>query len=58
MLKIFIAGDSIAIRGKLKEAVEEQGFIKVIGESGDARQAIAEIRRLDSNVTIMDIRAQ
>ena len=47
MLKIFIAGDSIAIRGKLKEAVEEQGFIKVIGESGDARQAIAEIHRLD-----------
>ena len=56
MLKIFIADDSVVVRGKLKEALEEQGSIKVVGESGNAEQAIAEIRRLDPQVVIIDIR--
>ena len=56
MLNIFIADDSVVVRGKLKEALEEQGSIKVIGETGDAGQAITEIRRLDPQVTIIDIR--
>ena len=56
MLKIFIADDSVVVREKLKEALEEQGSIKVIGESGDAGQAITEIRRLDPQVAIIDIR--
>jgi DNA-binding NarL/FixJ family response regulator len=56
MLKVFIADDSVVIRGKLKEALEEQGSIKVVGESGNAEQAITEIRRLDPQVVIIDIR--
>jgi len=56
MLKVFIADDSAVVRGKLKEALEEQGSIKVIGEAGDAGQAITEIRRLDPQVAIIDIR--
>ena len=56
MLKVYIADDSVVVRGKLKEALEEQGSIEVVGESGDAEQAIQEIRRLDPQVSIMDIR--
>jgi DNA-binding NarL/FixJ family response regulator len=56
MLKVYIADDSVVVRGKLKEALEEQGSIKVVGESGDAGQAITEIRKLDPQVVIIDIR--
>jgi two-component system response regulator DevR len=56
MLKVFIADDSVVVREKMKEALEEQGSIKVIGESGDTEQAITEIRRLDPQVVIIDIR--
>jgi DNA-binding NarL/FixJ family response regulator len=56
MLKIYIADDSVVVRGKLKEVLEESGAMKVIGESGDALQAIAEICELDPQVVILDIR--
>jgi two-component system response regulator DevR len=56
MLKIYIADDSMVVRGKLKEALEENGAMQVIGESGDAVQAIAEIRSLDPQAVIIDIR--
>jgi len=56
MLKIYIADDSVVVRSKLKDALEENGTIKVIGDSGDAKQAITEIRNLDPQVVIIDIR--
>jgi two-component system, NarL family, response regulator DevR len=56
MLKVYIADDSVVVRGKLKEALEEQGSIEVVGESGDAEQAIQGIRQMDPQVTIIDIR--
>ena len=56
MLRIFIADDSVVVRGRLKEALEEKGNIKVVGESGDAGQAITEILKLDPQVIIIDIR--
>jgi DNA-binding NarL/FixJ family response regulator len=56
MLKVYIADDSVVVRGKLKEALEERGSITVVGESGNAEQAITEIRRLDPQVVIIDVR--
>jgi DNA-binding NarL/FixJ family response regulator len=56
MLKVFIADDSVVVREKLKETFEEQGSIEVIGKSGNAEQAIMEIRRLAPEVVIIDIR--
>jgi DNA-binding NarL/FixJ family response regulator len=56
MLKVFIADDSVVVREKLKEAIEEMGSFKVVGESGNAEQAILEIRRLNPEVVILDIR--
>lgn len=56
MLKVFIADDSIVIRSRLKETLEDQSCIKVIGEAGNARQAITDVRKLDPQVVIIDIR--
>jgi DNA-binding NarL/FixJ family response regulator len=56
MLKVYIADDSVVVRRKLKEALEEQGSITVVGESGNAEQAIKEIRQMDPQVVIIDIR--
>jgi DNA-binding NarL/FixJ family response regulator len=56
MLTVFIADDSAVVRGKLKEALEEHGTIKVVGEAADAMRAITEINRLDPQVAIIDIR--
>jgi two-component system, NarL family, invasion response regulator UvrY len=56
MINVYIADDSVVVRGKLKEALEEKGDIKVIGACGDAKQAIAEIREMDPQVVIIDIR--
>jgi DNA-binding NarL/FixJ family response regulator len=56
MLNIFIADDSVVVRGRLRDALEESGTIKVIGEAADAKTAIARIRKLDPQVVIIDIR--
>jgi DNA-binding NarL/FixJ family response regulator len=56
MLNIYIADDSVVVRGRLKEALEEKGNIMVVGECGEAGQAIQEIRSLDPQVSIIDIR--
>jgi two-component system response regulator DevR len=56
MLTVYLADDSVVVRGKLKEALEEKGCIKVTGESGNTEQAITEIRQLDPQVVIIDIR--
>ena len=56
MLKVFIAEDSVLIRGRLKETLDEQGSIEIIGESGNTKQAITEIRQLNPDVVIIDIR--
>lgn len=56
MLKIYIADDSVVVRSKLTDALEENAAIKVIGNSGDTEQAVMEINSLDPQVVIIDIR--
>ena len=56
MLQVYIADDSMVVREKLREAFEERGSVEVVGTSGDAKQAIEEIRRLNPQVVIIDIR--
>ncbi len=56
MLKVFIADDSQLVRDRLKELLAEKGSMDVIGESGDAEEAIQAIRRLNPDVVILDIR--
>jgi two-component system, NarL family, response regulator DevR len=56
LLKVFIADDSVMVREKLRETLEDQALVKVIGDSGNAEQAITKIRQLDPQVVIIDIR--
>lgn len=56
MLTIFIADDSVVVREKLWETLEDQALVKVVGDSGNAGQAITKIRQLDPQVVIIDIR--
>ena len=54
-LKVFIADDSTEIRNRLKEMLKENKSIYLIGESGDAEQAIMALRHLKPDVVILDI---
>jgi len=56
MHTVFNADDSQLVRDRLKEVFAETGSIDVIGESGDAEEAMQAIRRLNPDVVILDIR--
>jgi DNA-binding NarL/FixJ family response regulator len=55
-MKLFIADDSVQIRKRLIEMLSELPEVEVTGEAGDAPEAIREIRRLDPDMVILDIR--
>jgi DNA-binding NarL/FixJ family response regulator len=56
MLKVYIADDSEEVRKRLVEMVTELKNVQVVGQTIDAREAIADIRRLEPDVAILDIR--
>ena len=56
MLSIYIADDSIEVRRRLVEMVSDLEEIKVVGQTDDARAAIEDIRRMEPDVAILDLR--
>ena len=54
-LEVFIADDSIEIRNRLIEILMENKSIHLMGESGDAEQAVIALRNLKPDVVILDI---
>lgn len=54
-LKVFLADDSTAIRDRLKEMLKENTSIHLVGEAGDAEQAIHALNDLKPDVVILDI---
>ena len=55
-MKVLIADDSVQIRERLIEMPSELPEVEIMGEAGDAPEAIREIRRLDPDMVIPDIR--
>jgi DNA-binding NarL/FixJ family response regulator len=55
-MKVFIADDSVQIRERLAEMLSEVPEVEITGEAGDAPEAIREIRRLNPDMVILDIR--
>ena len=53
--KVFIADDSAEVRNRLKEVLKENKSIYLMGESGDAEQAITALRDLKPDLVILDI---
>jgi CheY-like chemotaxis protein len=55
-LRLFIADDSALLRGYVLDTVREIGSIQVVGQASDAPSAIADIRKSNPDVVILDIR--
>ncbi|MGA9351401.1 MAG: response regulator transcription factor [Anaerolineae bacterium] len=56
MLKVFVADDSTLVRERLAELISEIEGVEVVGQAGDARQALEAIQHLRPDAVILDIR--
>jgi DNA-binding NarL/FixJ family response regulator len=56
MPKIYIADDSEDVRQRLIDLVSVLPEVELVGQTGDARVAIADIQRLQPDVAILDLR--
>jgi NarL family two-component system response regulator LiaR len=54
-IQILLVDDHPLVRRALREVVEKEPDLRVIGEAGDGQQAIDMTRRLSPDVVIMDI---
>lgn len=56
MPKIYIADDSEDVRKRLIDLVSVLPEVELVGQTGDARAAIADIQKLQPDVAILDLR--
>ena len=54
-VKILIADDHVMVREGLKQLLELEGEIEVIGQAGDGIQCIEMMQKLNPDVTLLDI---
>lgn len=54
-MKVFIADDAPSIRSRLIKLLSEQSEVQVVGQSGDATEALETIRRLKPDAVILAI---
>jgi DNA-binding NarL/FixJ family response regulator len=55
-VRVFIADDSLMLRQRLADLISEFENLELVGQTGDARQALEAIQSLRPDVVIMDIR--
>jgi DNA-binding NarL/FixJ family response regulator len=56
MIRVLIADDQDLVREGLRMLLAAEDDLEVVGEAGDGKQALAEARRLDPDVLLMDVR--
>jgi DNA-binding NarL/FixJ family response regulator len=56
LIRVLLADDQELVREGLRMMLDAESDITVIGEAGDGREALAEARRLDPDVLVMDVR--
>jgi DNA-binding NarL/FixJ family response regulator len=56
MIRVFLLDDHEVVRTGLRELLENDGDIEIVGESGSALEAIARIPALRPNVAVLDAR--
>ncbi|MCB9915644.1 MAG: response regulator transcription factor [Planctomycetes bacterium] len=54
-ISVFLIDDQAMIRAAFRSLLEEQAGIQVVGDSGDARTAIAEVEELRPDIVLLDI---
>lgn len=54
-IKVFLADDHAVVRDGLRFLLEAEKNISVIGEAGDGREAVRQVKKLKPDVVIMDI---
>jgi DNA-binding NarL/FixJ family response regulator len=56
MISIFIVDDQDLVREGLRMLLESEPDLQVIGEAGNGNQALAQVRNIDPDVILMDVR--
>ena len=56
MIKVVIADDQALVRGGFRMILDAQPDIEVVGEASDGREALANVRELQPDVVLMDVR--
>ena len=56
VIRVFLLDDHEVVRRGLRELLESEGDIEVVGESGSAQEATARIPALRPNVAVLDAR--
>jgi DNA-binding NarL/FixJ family response regulator len=55
-LRVLIADDQALVRAGFRMILESEPDLEVVGEVADGREAVAEARRLEPDVVLMDVR--
>ncbi|WP_370325441.1 response regulator [Euzebya sp.] len=56
MIRVLIADDNPVIRGGLSGLLDLRDDVSVVGEAGNGKEAVAKVRDLRPDVTLMDVR--
>jgi len=54
-LRIFLADDHVVLREGLRSLVNAQSDMMVVGEAGNGRAALQQVREIQPDVVIMDV---
>ena len=55
MIRVYLVDDHMVVREGLRYLLEAQDDIAVVGDSGNGRQAVTEVKQLAPDVVVMDV---
>jgi DNA-binding NarL/FixJ family response regulator len=56
IVRVFIADDSVLVRERVQTRLAEMDSVRLVGQSGNAPEAITAIQRLQPDAVVLDIR--